>query len=82
VAVLQSTTNTVINVIVHELSLTHQPYTEPIQALSFELMNTTWCLASSLALDHDVKVNKLVGKHVYIVLEVKGVFPIVLVERT
>jgi len=65
VAVSQSAINTVVNVIVHELPLTHQPYTEPVQALSFELMNTMWCLTSSLALDHDVKVNKLVGKHVH-----------------
>jgi hypothetical protein len=74
--------NTVVNVIIYELPLTRQPYTEPVQALSFGLMNTTWCLASSLGLNHGVKVNKLVGKCVYIVLEAKEVFLIVLVERT
>ena len=81
-AISQSATNTVVNVIIYELPLACQPYTEPVQALSFGLMNTTWCLASSLALNHGVKVNKLVGKCVHIVLEAKEVFLIVLVERT
>jgi hypothetical protein len=74
--------NIVVNVIIYELPLACQPYIEPVQAPTFGLMNTTWCLASSLALNHGVKVNKLVGKCVYIVLEANEVFLIVLVERT
>ena len=34
-----------------------------------------WCLASGLALDHDVKVDKFVGKRAHVVLKAKGVFP-------
>jgi hypothetical protein len=82
VAILQSAMNTVVNVIVHKLPLACRPYTEPVQVLSFGLMNAMWCLASSLALNHDVKVDKLVSKCVHVVLKAKGVFPIVLAERT
>jgi hypothetical protein len=82
VAISQSAMNIVVNVIIYELPLTCQPYIEPVQTLTFGLMNTTWCLVSSLALNHGVKVNKLVSKCVYIVLEANEVFLIVLVERT
>jgi hypothetical protein len=39
------------------------------------LSRLCWCLASGLALDHNVKVDKLVGKRAHVILEAKGVFP-------
>jgi hypothetical protein len=33
-----------------------------------------WCFTSRLALDHDVKVNKLVSERAHVIFEAEGVF--------
>jgi len=38
------------------------------------LSRSGWCFTSRLALNHDVKVDKLVGKRAHVIFEAEGVF--------